>query len=61
MPNRPKLIKFNKLLSQRDPSEEEAQRLIKLRKEVKRLKRQQIIITTGACLTTAIIVYLLSR
>jgi len=56
-----KHIKFNKFLSERDTSHEEAQRLIKLKKEVKRLKRQRIIFTTGACLTTGIIVYLMAR
>jgi hypothetical protein len=56
-----KYIRFKKFRSERDLSHEEARRLLALKAEVRKLKRQRILIATGACAATAIIVYLISR
>jgi hypothetical protein len=59
---KPKYIRFSKFSSQRaNTSKDEAQRLIKLKKEVKRLKRQRLIIMSGVCLVTGTVVYLIAK
>jgi len=60
--SQPRYLRFSRFKSEKgNTSQQEAQRLIKLRKEVKRLKRQRLIFTAGACITTGIIVYLMLR
>jgi len=59
---KPKYIRFSKFKSENlTASSNEAARLIKLKKQIKQLKRQRLIFTAGVAIATAIIVYLVKR
>ncbi|MGB5963564.1 MAG: hypothetical protein WBG73_23205 [Coleofasciculaceae cyanobacterium] len=59
---KPKYIRFSKFKSENlTASNDEAARLIKLKKQIKQLKRQRLIFTTGVAIATAIIVYWVKR
>lgn len=59
--DKPRYIRFKHFSSERDADFNEAQRLIKLKKEIRRLKRQRLAVIAGACTLSAVIVYLVAR
>jgi hypothetical protein len=58
---KPKYRRFSKFSADREGIGSEAQRLIKLKHEIKRLKRQRLIVTAVACLGTGAVLYLLAK
>lgn len=55
-----KHLRFSKFKSDKKPIADTA-KLIKLKNQVRRLKRQRLILICSACAVTAVVVYLVMR